>query len=86
MSLPFDTTDWYLQTSREFGESIAFISGAEGVLFFANDKTHQKLTVPYTYLSAVAPRRAFGISEMFRATSNRPSSPVIPQPKVTPRN
>jgi len=39
MSLLFDTTDWCLQTSREFGESIAFISGAEGVLFFANEAT-----------------------------------------------
>jgi hypothetical protein len=64
MSLLFDTTDWYLQTSREFGESIAFISGAEGVLFFANDKTHQKLTVPYTYLSAgLAKGVVFNIAE-----------------------
>ena len=62
MGLLFDTTDWHLNTSRESGCSIAMVSGAEGALYFANDKTRQQLTVPYSYISVgVSKGAAFNI-------------------------
>ena len=51
MGLLYDDTDWYLSTSHEDGSSIWLFSGAEGTLYFANDKTHQQLSVDYSYNS-----------------------------------